>query len=822
MKNAKIAVVTAATMVMSCFLSSGCAYSANDTVTVLIDGETISFDVDAQIIDGSTMVPLRAIFEKLGAVVKWEGDTQTALARKGSKTVSVTVGSDTMEIDKGKTDDDGNTIVETVELNTESQNIDGRVLVPIRAVSEAFNYDVEWDGDTKTVTITSQANDDTWKENTGTIDLDAMTCDGEGVTIEDNTVTITQGGDFTVTGTLEDGSILVSTEDRVKLRLTDTSITCSDGPAIYFESADKAFITLSGDSTVTSEDAESGAIYSKDNLEIKGSGTLTIVSAGKGIKASDNLTIEEGTINITSTDDGINVNDTFNMTGGTVTITSGCDGIASDSIVKIDGGTIDITTDGAPETTESAATGGAAADGTVPDATASPENGAGGFGGRGEMSGTETEFGASADADASADSGMNKRRAGMSGAFGGGMGGGFGEEGSSVEFTESSKGIKADWMLIVNGGEITINSTDHAIHCADDIEINGGTFNISSEYAKGISGHGPVTIDGEDTVITIEKSTEGIESKELLTINDGYLDITASDDGLNGATSTSGFGMDLQKTDGDTADGDTDGTAMPEMQDGEMPEPGGGMQGGGRGNMGGEPADASILELPDGGTMPEDMQNGDMTPPDMGASPDGTAPDSSTDSDAFGGRGGDMGGNGGGGRGGDMGGNAGGGMSSGRDMDDLVVINGGTINIVSEDDCIDSNGDLIINGGTITAVYAGATSGQIAGNFAVLDAEGQITIAEGVTLIAASGSASYSSISNSQNTIVISGSQYSAGDTVTVKSSSGSTIATYTPSAAYGALYITSPELETGKTYTITVGSKTYTAEITDTVTNAS
>ena len=95
----------------------------------------------------------------------------------------------------------------------------------------------------------------------------------------------------------------------------------------------------------------------------------------------------------------------------------------------------------------------------------------------------------------------------------------------------TSKGIKADWLLEISGGSVTVNSTDHAVHCKSDINISGGDISLASESKKGISAHGNVVFDGGD--ITITKSTEGIESKQILTINGGNFNITANDDGLN-------------------------------------------------------------------------------------------------------------------------------------------------------------------------------------------------------------------------------------------------------------------------------------------------
>ncbi|MBQ7009493.1 MAG: carbohydrate-binding domain-containing protein, partial [Ruminococcus sp.] len=323
-----------------------------DEITVELDGNPIEFDVNPEIIDGRTMVPLRKIFEEIGALVKWDNDTQTVSARKNKKTITLSIDSADLQIDKGDTDEEGNPIYETVTLEVPAQIISGRTLVPARAISESFGLDVDWDGDNRKVTITSeQDEDESWKDNVGSINLDSMTYEGEGVEITDNQIKITQGGDFTVSGTLSDGNITISTKEKVKIRLSGAKITSSENPCIFVEDADKAYITLTDgtENHLIAENSEDGAIYSKENLEIKGDGSLDIESkAGHGIKASDNLNIENGNITINATSDGIHINDTFKMTGGTVNITSVNDGIDCESIVNISAGTINIETNGTP------------------------------------------------------------------------------------------------------------------------------------------------------------------------------------------------------------------------------------------------------------------------------------------------------------------------------------------------------------------------------------------------------------------------------------------------------------------------------------------
>lgn len=118
--------------------------SAAKEVSVYLFGEKLSFDVPPQIINGRTLVPMRKIFESLGATVDWDGNTRTATSVREDKTIILTIDSYTMYVN-GK----------SVTLDVAPCIIDGRTLVPARAVSEAFNLKVDWDNDTRSVLITT-------------------------------------------------------------------------------------------------------------------------------------------------------------------------------------------------------------------------------------------------------------------------------------------------------------------------------------------------------------------------------------------------------------------------------------------------------------------------------------------------------------------------------------------------------------------------------------------------------------------------------------------------------------------------------------------
>jgi hypothetical protein len=101
--------------------------------------------------------------------------------------------------------------------------------------------------------------------------------------------------------------------------------------------------------------------------------------------------------------------------------------------------------------------------------------------------------------------------------------------------TSSTKGLKAENTLVIASGTFTINSLDDAIHSNNDLQIDGGTVVLSSGD-DGIHADNVLTINGGE--LTVEKSYEGIEAN-IITIHDGSLNITSTDDGMNAGTGAS-------------------------------------------------------------------------------------------------------------------------------------------------------------------------------------------------------------------------------------------------------------------------------------------
>ncbi len=136
-----IALIICTAIIISC---ASFSIYAEDEIKVIIDGEELEMDVSPVIINGRTMVPLRAIFEYFGADVDWWQDTKRIYAYLGSVNISMSVGRESASINYKK-----------VTLDSPAVIIDGRTLVPVRVIAEAFHADVSWIADTKTVVIST-------------------------------------------------------------------------------------------------------------------------------------------------------------------------------------------------------------------------------------------------------------------------------------------------------------------------------------------------------------------------------------------------------------------------------------------------------------------------------------------------------------------------------------------------------------------------------------------------------------------------------------------------------------------------------------------
>ena len=119
--------------------------SAQSDIKIFLNGDEIKTDVPPQLINDRTMVPLRFIFEALDCVVLWDDETHTATGKRTGTEINITIGENTF-LRNGK----------VIPLDSPAIVIDGRTLVPVRAIAESFNCRVEWDGENSYVLITTK------------------------------------------------------------------------------------------------------------------------------------------------------------------------------------------------------------------------------------------------------------------------------------------------------------------------------------------------------------------------------------------------------------------------------------------------------------------------------------------------------------------------------------------------------------------------------------------------------------------------------------------------------------------------------------------
>jgi len=191
------------------------------------------------------------------------------------------------------------------------------------------------------------------------LEQDVDTTDATNYQVNDNeNINITSEGTYVISGSAKNVTININTEEKVDIVLSDLTIVNDSTPCIYVKNADKVFISLVGENTLkvtnsftNDEDTNLDAvIFSKDDLVIKGTGSLIINSTDNGITSKDDLKITGGTISITCESDGLEANNAVAIYDGNITINSKKDGLHAEysdddskGYVYIGGGTLNIT-----------------------------------------------------------------------------------------------------------------------------------------------------------------------------------------------------------------------------------------------------------------------------------------------------------------------------------------------------------------------------------------------------------------------------------------------------------------------------------------------
>lgn len=357
--------------------------------------------------------------------------------------------------------------------------------------------------------------------------------DSDSVQISEGIVTISAEGTYIISGTLDEGQIVVCVQDseKVQLVLDEATIQCADSAALYVAEGDKVFVTLAAGTenalinggTFADEQDESidGALFSRQDLTINGSGTLHITSsAGHGIVCNDDLVLTGGTISVSSASHGLKANDSVRMTGVlTLSVDAGKDGIHAENdeddslgFVYIEQGTFSLEAEGDGLS--------ASAYMQILDGTFAITAGGGSVNATKESS---DQWGGFMDRGGGPQRQMSES-----------------EQTSSEDDSTSMKGLKAAGDLTIVSGTFQIDSADDAVHANASIIVRGGTFDITT----GDDGmHADDTLTITDGTIAISESYEGLEALHV-DIQGGNITLTSSDDGLNAAGGTDASGTE--------------------------------------------------------------------------------------------------------------------------------------------------------------------------------------------------------------------------------------------------------------------------------------
>lgn len=333
-----------------------------------------------------------------------------------------------------------------------------------------------------------------------------------GYEIDGTDVFITAAGTYVFSGDCDNGSITVKKGvTGVTIVLNGLTLTNDDSAAITLNKTAEASLIAAAGTTNTVADTEGSSdenaavkVKSGAALAIGGTGTLTVDGNAKnGIKGAADavITVAEVKLNINAVNDGLSCDDELNITGGTLRITAGGDAVKA-----------------SPDTDDT----------ENPDTTSLGNVTISG----GTLTLNATGEGVQADGDLTISGGTFhvKTNGGHTTAL--------------TDDSASCKGFKAGGALTVTGGTLTVDSADDALHANTDVTISGGTLTLATGD-DGVHADNDLVIGAKGASststprINITASYEGLEGTTV-TVYSGDIDVVASDDGVNAASSTLG------------------------------------------------------------------------------------------------------------------------------------------------------------------------------------------------------------------------------------------------------------------------------------------
>ena len=333
-----------------------------------------------------------------------------------------------------------------------------------------------------------------------------------GCEIDGTDVSITAAGTYVFSGDCDNGSITVKKGvTGVTIVLNGLTLTNDDSAAITLNKTAEASLIAAAGTTNTVADTEGSSdenaavkVKSGAALAISGMGTLTVDGNAKnGIKGAADavITVAEVKLNINAVNDGLSCDDELTIAGGTLHITAGGDAVKA-----------------SPDT----------GDTENPDTTSLGNVTISG----GTLTLSAAEDGIQADGDLTISGGTFhvKTNGGHTTAL--------------TDDSASCKGFKAGKTLTVTGGTLTVDSADDALHANTDVTISGGTLTLATGD-DGVHADNDLVIGTKGASststprINITASYEGLEGTTV-TVYSGDIDVVASDDGVNAASSTLG------------------------------------------------------------------------------------------------------------------------------------------------------------------------------------------------------------------------------------------------------------------------------------------